>query len=266
MTFTAVPNTPAITLSPTGTMVPALTPAYSQCDPLNGNYAPATGRDLFSFYLFPSAEFAPSWVATSNYSLGAVVNFAAVVATITSVQETSGNILTITAVNTFTIGVPVTLIGLSTATFLNGVTVTVTSSSGTAFTAIDPTAHGIYGPTADTGSATAAAGTFIAKASSGPGFPPQLAQMPGTTTYWATYVDTDANLTIYSAPDACTGRKSDIDDYNVPLAAQVVSPPLTGPVVEVEFLVLPSSVFTQASGQIQFLASCNLIYVYVRSL
>src|SRR5271154_2897640 len=265
MTFTAVPNTPAITLSPTGTMVPALTPAYSQCDPLNGNYAPATGRDLFSFYLFPSAEFAPSWVATSNYSLGAVVNFAAVVATITSVQESSGNILTITAGNAFTIGVPVKLTGLATATFLNNVTLTVTGSTGTAFTAIDPTAHGVYGPTSDTGSATAAAGTFIAVASSGPAFPPQGPQMPGTVAYWAAYVDADANLTIYSAPDACTGRKSDVDDYNVPLAVPVGTPPFTA-VVEVEFLVLPSSVFTQASGQIQFLASCNLIYVYVRSL
>ena len=34
----------------------------------------------------------------------------------------------------------------------------------------------------------------------------------------------------------------------------------------VEFLVLPSSVFTQASGQVQFKASSSLVSVYVRSL
>ena len=263
MAMTAVPNTPAITMSPTGpASAIALNPVYSQCDPLNGNYVTATGRDLLSFYLFPAAGFAPSWLATTNYSFGSVVNFAAVVATITNVAITT-NVATITAANTFTIGVPVKLIGLTTAVFLNNVTLIVTSSNGLTFTATF--AHADYVSAPDTGTATAAAGTFIAVASSGPAALPQGAQMPGTVAYWAAYVDADASLTVYSAPDACTGRLSNVDDYNVPLAVPVGTPPFTA-VVEVEFLVLPSSVFTQASGQIQFLASCNLIYVYVRSL
>jgi hypothetical protein len=86
-----------------------------------------------------------------------------------------------------------------------------------------------------------------------------LAQTPSLSppsSYWGAYADGDSTITLYSAPDACTGRTSDIDDYVVPVATELY--PGT------EFLVLPSSVFTQASQQFQFLASSNLVSVYVR--
>lgn len=75
--------------------------------------------------------------------------------------------------------------------------------------------------------------------------------------YWDAYTDGESTVTLYSAPDACTGRKADIDDYVVPIATELHP--------GVEFLVLPSSVFTQANQQFQFLASSNLISVYVRN-
>lgn len=266
MALTAVPNSPAIVLQPTGPASGiALNPVWTVCDPTNGNYATATGRDLFTFYLFPSAEFAPAWLATSNYTLGYVVNFAGEVDTITSVTINT-NVATITASNTFTVGAQVTLAGLTAATFLNDVTLTVTGSTGTTFTATF--SHSNYGPTSDTGTATNPAGIFISTASSGPGS--GGAKQPNTPAYWAAYTDADADLYIASAPDACTGRTANIgiiengqvvDGYNVPAAGT----PNNG-TVTVEFLVLPSSVFTQANGQIQFQASSNLIYVYVRNL
>jgi hypothetical protein len=89
---------------------------------------------------------------------------------------------------------------------------------------------------------------YIANTSVPLATPPPAAQ-------WTVYTDASANVTLYSAPDACTGRKSDVDNYNVPLGAG-----------SVEFLVLPSSVFTQANGQFQFLASSDRIFVYVRNL
>src|SRR5271168_743263 len=167
MSLTAVPNTPAINLPPTGPGGPqSFNPVFIQCDPANGNYFTATGRDLVTFYLFAAAEFAPAWLTTSNYNVGSVVNFAGEVASITSVTIAT-NIATITATNTFTVGAKVNLIGLTTATFLNGVTLTVTGSNGLTFTATFSNAN--YGPTADTGTATNPAGIFIAVAQSGPG-------------------------------------------------------------------------------------------------
>lgn len=86
---------------------------------------------------------------------------------------------------------------------------------------------------------------------------PNLNQPPATSpNYWALY--TGSTVTVYSAPDACTGRTANIVDYPVPVFDSTSE--------SVEFLVLPASVFTQASGQVQFLASSNLVYVYVRSL
>jgi len=325
MSFTNVQNTPGIVLQPTGPgSGTSLNPVYSQCDPTNGNYFQTTNRDLVTFYLYPATT-APTWLATSNYTLGSVVNFAGEFDTITAVAITT-NVLTVTAVNTFTQGAEVKLAGLTYATFLNGQTVIVTSSTGSNFTATfshanfpntatitqvavatnvltvtavnafipgqSVTLSGLttatflngqtvtvatasgsqftasftnadYGPAADTGVATASsadtgtatnsAGVFIAVASSGPQSVGG-AKQPNTPAYWSTYVDSEANVTLYSAPDACTGRLANVDDYTVPLGAG-----------SVEFLVLPSSVFTQASGQFQFLASSNLIYVYVRN-
>ncbi len=266
MSLTAVPNTPATTLQPTGPASPtALNPVYIQCDPTNGNYATATGRDLLTFYLYPAAQFAPTWLATSNFTLGAVVNFAGESDSITATASAS-NVVTVTATNTFTVGALVTFAGLTSATQLNGQKLAVTGSSGTAFTVTF--AHSDYATTSDTGTATNAAGFFIATASSGPGS--GGARQPNTPAFWAAYVDADAELVVASAPDACTGRTANIGTivgggtvgtgavatgYNIPLGAG-----------SVEFLVLPSSVFTQANGQIQFQASSNLVYVYVRNL
>jgi hypothetical protein len=82
---------------------------------------------------------------------------------------------------------------------------------------------------------------------------PNLDQPPASSpNYWAVY--STSSLGITSAPDA-SGRTANVAGYNVPLGAG-----------SVEFLVLPSSVFTQASGQVWFLASSNLVWVYIRSL
>lgn len=245
MAMTSVPNTPAITLLPTGPGgATSLNPVYTQTDPTNGNFFTATNRDLVTFYCYPASS-ASAWLLGATYTFGDVVSFAGDTATITNVAITT-NVATILAVNTFTVGEVVTLAGFSTATFLNSQVVTITAASSTQFSFTF--AHGDYVSASDTGTASNAAGTFIALVTT-------VNQKPHTPAVWAAYIDADANVTVYSAPDACTGRKSDVDDYSVPLGAG-----------SVEFLVLPSSVFTQANGQVQFLASSNLIYVYVRNL
>jgi hypothetical protein len=250
MAMTSVPNTPAITLLPTGPGGPtSLNPVYTQCDPTNGNFFTATNRDLVTFYLYPSSS-APAWLAGVTYTLGDVVNFAGDSATITNVSITT-NVATLSAANTFTVGEIVNLAGLTTATFLNGQSVTVTAVSappvGPSATFSFTFAHADYASTPDTGTASNASGAFIAIATN-------VNMKPHTTAAWASYSGA-SDVTIYSAPDACTGRKSDVDDYNIPLGAG-----------SVEFLVLPSSVFTQANGQVQFQVSSNLVYVYVRNL
>jgi hypothetical protein len=73
------------------------------------------------------------------------------VATITNVSLTS-NVVTITAANSFLVGGKVTLSGLTSATFLNGKTLTVASASATSFTAIFT--HANYTSHSDTGTAT----------------------------------------------------------------------------------------------------------------
>jgi hypothetical protein len=249
MPMTSVPNTPVINLLATGPGSPtSLNPVYTQTDPANGNFFMATNRDLVTFYAYPASS-APAWLTGVSYAKGAVVNFAGDSATITNVQigtPNPANTVTITAANTFTVGEVVNLAGLTTATFLNGVAATVTGSNGTSFTFTF--AHADYASAPDTGTASNSAGAFIALAAN-------QSQKPHTPALWAPYTDSEADVTIFSAPDACTGRKADVDDYSVPLGAG-----------SVEFLVLPSSVFTQANGQVQFLTSSNLIWVYVRNL
>jgi len=242
--MTAVPNTPAITLLPTGPGGPtSLNPVYVACDPTNGNYFTTTNRDLVTFYLYPATA-APNWLAGVTYTVGQVVNFAGDSANITNVAITT-NVATLLASNSFTVGEEVTLAGLTTATFLNSQVVTVTAATTTQFSFTF--SHADYVSAPDTGTASNTAGAFIAIASN-------TNQKPHTPAAWATY-DGTATVTLYSAPDMCTGRTADVDNYNVPLGAG-----------SVEFLVLPSSVFTQASGQFQFQASSNLVYVYVRNL
>lgn len=72
-------------------------------------------------------------------------------ATITNVALAT-NVVTITAVNTFSVGENVSFSGLTTATFLNGQSATVTGVTGTTFTAAFT--HADYPSAADTGTAT----------------------------------------------------------------------------------------------------------------
>ena len=242
---TAVPNTPAIDLLATGTVSPALNPVYVATDPTNGNFFSTTGRDLVTFYLYPAAS-AAAWSSTASYGVGQVVQFT-LSALITNVAITS-NVLTVTATNSFQVGDPVALSGLTTATFLNNQTVTIATANATSFTAAFT--HVDYAAAPDTGTAAIVNGYWIATAASSNIHPTSTAG----ASVWAVYSG-GGTVTLLSAPDQCTGRTSDVDDYPVPLGAG-----------SVEFLVLPSSVFTQANGQFQFNSSNNLIFVYVRSL
>lgn len=247
--MTAIPNTPAIVLQPTGPGGPTtLNPVYFACDPTNGNYFTASGRDLVTFYLYPVAA-AAAWAPTVTYGVGDVVSFS-LSASITATQVTS-NVLTVTAVNTFQPGDPVLLSGLTTSTFLNAQTVTVISSSGGTFTAAFT--HSDYALTSDTGTAAIVSAAWIALQSNTTNLNIHPTSTAGAA-LWASYTG-GGEVTLFSAPDICTGRTSDVDNYNVPLGAG-----------SVEFLVLPSSVFTQANGQFQFKATNNLVFVYVRSL
>jgi hypothetical protein len=252
--MTAVQNSPAITLLATGPGGPtSLNSVYSACDPTNGNFFTTTNRDLVTFYLYPATAAAP-WQAGTTYTAGQVVNFS-LSAAITNVAITS-NVATITAVNTFQPGDAVALSGLTTATFLNAQTLTVITSLGTTFTA--NFTHADYASAPDTGSASIANNAYIAKAYIISGVLQTNINIHPTSTagvnFWTVYSGS-STVTLFSAPDACTGRKSDVNNYNIPLGAG-----------SVEFLVLPSSVFTQANGQFQFQASSNLVYVYVRNL
>ena len=84
------------------------------------------------------------WIGNTTPS-----NFNIQVADVTSVQVVSSTQkLTITAANSFPVGMKVTFLKLGNATFLNGQTVTVTSSSSTQFTATF--AHADYGPSSET--------------------------------------------------------------------------------------------------------------------
>jgi hypothetical protein len=74
------------------------------------------------------------------------------VSNITAVAISGSNVVTITCVNNFKPGQTVLINNLVTATSLNGVTLTVTTSSTVQFTA--PFTHALYTTTADTGTAT----------------------------------------------------------------------------------------------------------------
>lgn len=248
----AIINNNPIVLSPTGPATgTALNPIYTPCDPLNGSYFTTTGRDLVSFYCARAAA-APSWLSTTLYTAGQVVNFSST-ATITNIAITS-DVLTVTAANTFQAGEVVTFAGLTTATFLNTGSVTILTASGTQFTA--SYTHGDYASASDTGTASIPLASYIAITNVGTNLGIQPTSTAGAA-YWAAYADGDSTVTLSSAPDACAGRKSDVDDYVVPVSTEIN--PGT------EFLVLPSSVFTQANQQFQFIASSNLVSVYVRN-
>lgn len=76
-------------------------------------------------------------------------------ATITNIALAS-NVLTVTAVNSYTIGQRVLFAGLTTNTFLNGTVATLTAATGTNFTAT--VQHADVGTGADTGTATLTSG------------------------------------------------------------------------------------------------------------
>jgi hypothetical protein len=99
------------------------------------------------------------------------------------------------------------------------------------------------------GSPPAEVGAYIAIAN----VAANLNQNPTSSpTFWAAY--TGSTVTIYSSPDACTGRKSDITNYPIPDGGHV------------QFEIEGSSFYTQASGQVQFIASSNLVTVLIESL
>jgi len=76
-------------------------------------------------------------------------NYNIEMATVTSVQVVSATqTLTVTAANSFPVGMQVRFLKLGNATFLNGQTVTVSASTATQFTATF--AHADYGPSAET--------------------------------------------------------------------------------------------------------------------
>lgn len=81
-----------------------------------------------------------------------------VVSTITNISI-SNNVLTVTAANKYTVGTQIALAGLTTATFLNGVIVTISSVTTTTYTATFT--HADYASAADTGTGTANSGSGI---------------------------------------------------------------------------------------------------------
>jgi RHS repeat-associated protein len=72
-------------------------------------------------------------------------------ATITEVAETAGNVVTITAPNSFVVGQVAQLSGLTNATWLNGQTPTILTAANTNFTFTDSSSHGVYVAHSDTG-------------------------------------------------------------------------------------------------------------------
>ncbi len=249
-------NNPPIVLPPTGpASAAALNPLYTACDPTNGSYFQTTGRDLVTFYC-AAASTAPAWLSTTLYVKGQVVNFS-LSASITATSVTS-NVLTVTCSNTFQVGESVALAGTA-ESFLNGHSVIILTASATQFTANFTTAD--YSNPADTGTASIANDSYIALANAGSNLNIQPTSTAGAA-FWAPYDDGQSNVTLYSAPDACTGRtvptnNPPLNPYTVPVATEI-NP-------GVEFLVLPSSTYTQANQQFQFIASSNLVSVYVRN-
>jgi hypothetical protein len=112
------------------------------------SYVSAIVPKYVSFFNVPPvANLKPStatvWRGNSAYSTNvwAITNVAV-----------AGDVVTVTAPgNTFAIGESIAIYGLTTATFLNGVVLTVATANGTNFTA--SFTHGNYGPAADSGSA-----------------------------------------------------------------------------------------------------------------
>lgn len=151
MAYTAVQNTPAITLPPTGPGgATSFNPVYTQCDPTNGNYFATTNRDLVTFYLYPASS-APAWQSGTTYTAGQVINFS-LSATVTAASLTSSTSLTVSSVNSFQVGDEVTVSGAA-EPFVNGA-LAVTAATGTNFSAvISPVSYSLTATTASGGTA-----------------------------------------------------------------------------------------------------------------
>jgi hypothetical protein len=249
MAFTSVPNNPANQLLPYyPTLTTQLTELTQACDPLNGNYFVATGRDLVTFIAKPSS-YAPAWLTSTIYTQGQVVNYSG------SPFIALANVGLNQGVSPEALSFSITSVAGGTGVY----TGTITGGAANAFAGYYFVVTGFSNlPNNGTFVCTASTTTTLTlqNAASVTETPLLPANASSPTGFWTAY--TGSTITVYSAPDACTGRTANIVDYPVPVFDS------TSEVVE--FLVLPGSVFTQANGWVQFLASSNLVYVYVRSL
>lgn len=93
---------------------------------------------------------------TAGQTDGTILCNGNVASTITNVVETSGSVVTLTAANTLVASQTVQLSGLTTATWLNGLVVTVSATglSTSQFEFTDPTTHGAQTTHSETGTAT----------------------------------------------------------------------------------------------------------------
>jgi hypothetical protein len=148
-TFTQAPADSSVTGAPAGTGDGATTTFQLQKS-VGGFTENIDAVSSSGFNLYCNGILRNPAQCTLNANNG-TVTFNAVAATITSVSLTS-NVVTVTCSNTLSVGQQITFAGLTTATFLNGQTVTIASASGTQFTAnfthANATSH------SDTGTAT----------------------------------------------------------------------------------------------------------------
>jgi hypothetical protein len=113
-----------------------------------GNTNFAYSADLLSFNAAPTISDSSSEVAT-----------------ISNIAETAGNVVTLTvSASFFSTGQSVALAGLTTGTWLNGHTVTLTSATSTSLVFTDPTSHGLQASHAETGTATEVGGNVWSSA------------------------------------------------------------------------------------------------------
>jgi hypothetical protein len=249
MAQTLVQNNPANTLlSYYPSLTTQLTELWQSCDPLNGNYFVATGRDLVTFLALPSSS-AIAWTPALTFTQGQVTNYSG------SPYIALSNV----GLNQGVAPAPLSFSIASVAGGTGVYTGTITGGGSNAFAGYYFVVTGFSNlPNNGTFVCTASSATTLTlqNAASVAETPLLPANASTPTGFWTAY--TGSTVTVYSAPDACTGRTANIVNYPVPVFDATHQ--------SVEFLVLPSSVFTQASGWVTFLASSNLVYVYVRSL
>jgi hypothetical protein len=104
-----------------------------------------------SMYPFLFFDLADSWTLSVRPRIAGVAVTGVNQGNITNVSETAGNIATITVNNNYQVGQKVLIQGLVNAPFLNTQVLTVLTATPLQFTATDPTSHGTYASTPDTG-------------------------------------------------------------------------------------------------------------------